>query len=612
MTHRIRPLFILLLIAGLLLGSPPFSSNQVWANPPGLDRWLRPSVNDWFPLSTGTNADENLWSVEVLAFQPDGQLIAGGNFHTMGACVENCGAIARWNPTARAWSPVESGTSISGAVQALAVGSTGVIYAGGQVYSAGTCAGGFSGKCNGIAQWDPTSEKWTAMANGLGEGSMVNTIAIDPTDGSVYAGGNFYSVGYRIAEWNPSSSTWSALGSGITSPMNAQVYAAAVGASGSVYVGGIFDTAGTCDSTAGCNNIAQWNGASWSALGGGVNGRVYALAVSPKTGLVYVGGDFTSAGAACDSAAGCSSIAQWNPATSTWSALGSGIGGTVRALAFDKDGNLFAGGTFSNAGAACDSAAGCNSIAEWNPTTKTWSALGSGISSIEAVYAIAPDAGLEVYAGGWFHGAGSCSGAAGCWSIGRYHNGPPPAVITFGAAPSPTYLTDASFTVSASSSNTDSGGNVLAFSQDSGPCAQVGSSTTFTITGAGDCVVKAEGIETANFGSASKTLTVTIAKAQPVITFTSSAEVQLTTGTFSAAATTTNTDSKDLTYSWVSGPCADFGGGLFFPYALGTCVIRADGGATTNFEPAFAEQPVTINAFRYYFILIYFQPSGLP
>jgi hypothetical protein len=42
------------------------------------------------------------------------------------------------------------------------------------------------------------------------------------------------------------------------------------------------------------SDIAQWNGSSWSPLGSGVNGGVYALAVS--SGTLYAGGQFTTAG----------------------------------------------------------------------------------------------------------------------------------------------------------------------------------------------------------------------------------------------------------------------------------------------------------------------------
>ena len=70
-------------------------------------------------------------------------------------------------------------------------------------------------------------------------------------------------------------------------------YVNALAVSGStLYAGGNFYSAG--GTTA--NNIAQWNGSSWSALGSGMDsyGDVFALVVSGSN--VYAGGDFSTAG----------------------------------------------------------------------------------------------------------------------------------------------------------------------------------------------------------------------------------------------------------------------------------------------------------------------------
>ena len=57
-----------------------------------------------------------------------------------------------------------------------------------------------------------------------------------------------------------------------------------------LYAGGCFTTAGG----SAANNIAKWNGSSWSPLGSGMNGAVYALAVSGSDlvcgGLFHDGG----------------------------------------------------------------------------------------------------------------------------------------------------------------------------------------------------------------------------------------------------------------------------------------------------------------------------------
>jgi hypothetical protein len=70
-------------------------------------------------------------------------------------------------------------------------------------------------------------------------------------------------------------------------------------------------------------------------------GTVYALAVSGTD--LYAGGDFTTAGGVP-----VNRIAKWDG--STWSASGSGVNGTVYALAADGAGHLFVGGSFYLAG----------------------------------------------------------------------------------------------------------------------------------------------------------------------------------------------------------------------------------------------------------------------
>ena len=111
---------------------------------------------------------------------------------------------------------------------------------------------------------------------------------------------------------------------------------------GDVVVGGGFAFAGGPL----VNNIAGWDGASWSGLGVGLNGRVEAIAVLPN-GDIVAGGSFrsTAGGVQVDR------IARWNG--TTWSPLGSGIGNlsaTVEAIAVLPNGDLVVGGNFTTAG----------------------------------------------------------------------------------------------------------------------------------------------------------------------------------------------------------------------------------------------------------------------
>ncbi len=345
----------------------------------------------------GVNGD-----VYALAVDGSGNVYAGGNFTSAGTCTSaaGCNFVAKWNGST--WSALGSGMNAT--VYALAVDGSGSVYAGGSFTSAGTCTS--AAGCNQIAKWDGST--WSALGSGMD--SSVNALAVDGS-GSVYAGGYFTSAGTCdsaagcnwIAKWD--GSTWSALGSG----MDSYVLALAVDGSGALYAGGHFTSAGTCDSAAGCNYVAKWDGSTWSALGSGMNGNVNALAVD-GSGSVYAGGDFSRAGTC--TRAGCNYVAKWNG--STWSALGSGMNSYVYALAVDGSGSVYAGGYFTSAG-TCDSAAGCNQIAKWNGST--WSALGSGMNS--HVFALAVDGSGSVYAGGDFTRAGTCT--TGCNRIAKWN-----------------------------------------------------------------------------------------------------------------------------------------------------------------------------------------------
>src|SRR5690606_2012417 len=97
-----------------------------------------------------------------------------------------------------------------------------------------------------------------------------------------------------------------------------------------LYAGGYFTTVGGITA----NNIARWDGSSWSPLGSGMNNSVYALTVfddGSGTGpALYAGGAFTTAGGVT-----VNRIAKWDG--SSWSPLGSGMSGSVRALTVFDD-----------------------------------------------------------------------------------------------------------------------------------------------------------------------------------------------------------------------------------------------------------------------------------
>ena len=111
----------------------------------------------------------------------------------------------------------------------------------------------------------------------------------------------------------------------------------------------------------------------------------------PQAPKVVLGGSFSAAGNVL-----ASNIAAYDPATATWSALGSGMDGDVNALTVLPNGDLVAGGDFTSAGGVA-----ANRIARWSGSN--WSALGSGMDSIVTALAMLPTGTLAV--GGEFRGA---------------------------------------------------------------------------------------------------------------------------------------------------------------------------------------------------------------
>ena len=223
------------------------------------------------------------------------------------------------------------------------------------------------------------SDGWDDRFPIPGTNGVVSASVID-AGGNLYVGGGFTAAGNvfanQIAKWDGTS--WSPLGTG----MNGNVFALAVSGT-DVYAGGSFLTAGGVA----VNRIAKWDGTSWSPLGTGMNSTVWALAVSGTD--VYAGGAFTTAGGVS-----ANYIAEWDG--TSWSALGTGMNNGVRALAVSGT-DIYAGGGFTTAGGVS-----ANRIAKWDRTN--WSALGTGLSGgVLGVFALAVS-GTDVYAGGDFTG----------------------------------------------------------------------------------------------------------------------------------------------------------------------------------------------------------------
>jgi hypothetical protein len=322
----------------------------------------------------------------VIVFDDDGAgpdppaLYAGGQFTTAGG--NPIVHIAKWDGAS--WSGLGGGMS-GYAVFALAVFDDDgpgphppALYAAGSITNAGGTP------ANNIAKWDGTS--WTTV--GGGTNNWILALAVYDDDGpgphlpALYAGGYFTTAGgqpaSRIARWD--GTAWSEVGGG-TGGVSPGVYALKVfdddGAGPhlpALYAGGTFTNAGGTPA----DHVAKWDGTSWSALGSGTGSDVYALAgfdedgPGPQAAALYVAGMFWSAGGQF-----ATHIARWDG--SSWQTVGgTGVGNVVHALlAYDDDGPgphpeaLYVGGYFTTAGPV-----EAHFIAKW--TGRQWQSLGGG------------------------------------------------------------------------------------------------------------------------------------------------------------------------------------------------------------------------------------------
>lgn len=305
-----------ILVGGLFtaLGGQPRTCLARLAVDGALDSSFNPGVDGSVPY------------VNSLAVQPDGKILVGGAFTSVGGQGQT--NIARLNTDATLDSTFNPAPNR--AVLAIVVQADGKIFVGGDF----TTLGGQSRKYLARLNVDGTLD----TGFNLEPDNEVQSLALQ-ADGKILVGGYFVTLGgqprSRIARLNANGS----LDGGFNPGAGGGVYALGLQADGRILAGGQFANLGGQSRT----NIARLN-ADGTLDGGfnpGASGPVYSFSLQAD-GKILVGGDFVVLGGQPRSR-----IARLNADATLDSGFNPGASAGVYALALQADGRILVGGQFS-------------------------------------------------------------------------------------------------------------------------------------------------------------------------------------------------------------------------------------------------------------------------
>ncbi|MEZ6036769.1 MAG: hypothetical protein R3F29_04775 [Planctomycetota bacterium] len=331
---------------------------------------------------------------------PNGDVLAAGINGINGVPVNG---VARWDGST--WTPYAPGIALVEALYALPNGDL--------LATVGTNTGA---GLHGVRIWDGTawSEAWSGFDERI-EGAI-------PFDGDHVALFGRFGSDYATGTGNVAffdGTDWTIVNRGGTWQAGAPVCGARDPATGALWLGlqnnGLlrYDDpgwtvipvggpramafvdgeliVGTASFSYNAVRLGRLVGTQLQAIGGDVDGPVYALLPLPDGDLI-VGGDFLFAGGVY-----APRIARWDG--TTFHPLGWGLDGPVRALTRLPNGDLVAGGSFWSDGAFSQTLA---HVARWDGTA--WHPFGAGVgsSATSVVNALQVLPGGDLVAGGAF------------------------------------------------------------------------------------------------------------------------------------------------------------------------------------------------------------------
>lgn len=348
---------------------------------------------------TPFDATEPGWSF-AMARQPDGSIIAGGYFFEAGGLPrDNILRLHADGSLDTAWNPSITAMSDASAIRilALAADADGAVYAGGYFEQVNdeprTGLVKLSGSGTGAVD-----TAWKADLD-----NSAYTLTLDG-NGSLYVGGSFASIGGIALDYLARvSATGTAVVDAAWAPSpDYYVYTVALDTDGSVYAGGDFSSIGGESRNYVAKLSPAASGDADPAWDAGSDGTVFSL-VLDHNGQVYAGGWFFNIGgqerrglARLASTGTGAADANWNPSTSP-------IGASIYAMALDGIGSIYVGGSFIQMGSvnalsiAKVSTAGTG-IADpsWNP------GVNDGTNGTEGLQNMVVGDGGKLFVGGGF------------------------------------------------------------------------------------------------------------------------------------------------------------------------------------------------------------------
>src|SRR5713101_797668 len=345
-------------------------------------------------------ADRN---VKALAVQPDGKIIVGGTFSTLGGGGTGTTTrkhIGRLNPDGRLDLSFDPGAN--DIVDALAIQADGKIVVGGFFTTLGGGGSGTSVR-NHIARVNPDGTLDTSFDPGAN--AEIICLALQ-ADGKILVGGSFTTLGgggtgrtarNRIARLNPDGTLDTTFDPGA----NGEVDALAIQADGKILVGGAFTTLGGGGTTV-RNHIARLNsnGTPDTSFDPGANNNVLALAVQPD-GKILLGGDFTTVGGGGTGTTPRARIARLSANGAVEASFDPGANDHVKALVVQADAQILVGGDFTTFGGGGSGMTARNHIARLNLDGTLDTSFDPGANQT-AVIVLAVQADNKILVGGTF------------------------------------------------------------------------------------------------------------------------------------------------------------------------------------------------------------------